>query len=448
MRDLRELDLQVLDRAAVGLVSGIVVHAALPSGIATGEAGLAVRALEPSPGAIAAGTTIVVPGEGSSARTAKPASPVAIPDGNAAWTTIPLTISDGGTVQDLKVQLTQITHPWVSELEVALQAPDGTTVMLADNTGMSGQNFSGTILDDDAEASIQSATTARAPFSGRWRPAQPLSALDGKPLAGTWKLRVRDLGATPDFGTVTSWSLLLPACNIAPVAELMLGPGLRNAGTPITLDASQSSDRDDPIAEYRWDFDGNGTIDEVTSAPLTSHTFGAAGTVETTVTVVDARGESAKRTLTVTVLPRIADTQGETSTSPPVPRTTKPPVAKPPTPKPGRLTVTGLPRSTQCPRPRRVKVRVRATAKGVKLKSITLILGRGTRAKATGKRVTKALSLGRQPSSPHTVKIVARTTGGKVLRYSKRFGDLFRHALSARASAPTGFAGDAALRCT
>ena len=313
----------------------------------------------------------------------------------------------------------------MSELEVALQAPDGTTVMLADNTGMSGQNFSGTILDDDAEASIQSATTARAPFSGRWRPAQPLSALDGKPLAGTWKLRVRDLGATPDFGTVTSWSLLLPACNIAPVAELMLGPGLRNAGTPITLDASQSSDRDDPIAEYRWDFDGNGTIDEVTSAPLTSHTFGAAGTVETTVTVVDARGESAKRTLTVTVLPRIADTQGETSTSPPVPRTTKPPVAKPPTPKPGRLTVTGLPRSTQCPRPRRVKVRVRATAKGVKLKSITLILGRGTRAKATGKRVTKALSLGRQPSSPHTVKIVARTTGGKVLRYSKRFGTCF-----------------------
>ena len=37
--------------------------------------------------------------------------PVAIPDGNAAWTTIPLTISDGGTVQDLKVQLTQITIP-------------------------------------------------------------------------------------------------------------------------------------------------------------------------------------------------------------------------------------------------------------------------------------------------------------------------------------------------
>ena len=213
-----------------------------------------------------------MPGEGSSARIAKPASPVAIPDGNAAWTTIPLTISGSGTAQDLKVQLNQITHPWVSELEIALEAPDGTTVMLADNTGASGKNFSGTILDDNAGVSIQSATTARAPFSGRWRPTQPLSALNGKPLAGTWKLRVRDLGATLDHGTVTAWSLLLPACNIAPVAELMLGPGLRNAGTPITLDASRSTDRDDGIIEYRWDFDGDGIIDEVTSGPTTSHT--------------------------------------------------------------------------------------------------------------------------------------------------------------------------------
>ena len=56
--------------------------------------------------------------------------------------------------------------------------------MLADNTGVSGQNFTGTILDDDADVPIQSATTAGAPFSGRWKPAQPLSALDGKPLAG------------------------------------------------------------------------------------------------------------------------------------------------------------------------------------------------------------------------------------------------------------------------
>ena len=160
----------------------------------------------------------------------------------------------------------------MSELEVALQAPDGTTVMLADNTGMSGQNFSGTILDDDAEGvdpvgddgprPVQRALAARTAALGPRRQAAGghLEAARAGPRRG------------PDYGTVTSWSLLLPACNIAPVAELMLGPGLRNAGTPITLDASQSSDRDDAIAEYRWDFDGNGTIDEVTRPRSTSHT--------------------------------------------------------------------------------------------------------------------------------------------------------------------------------
>lgn len=342
-----------------------------------------------------------------------------VPDGNAGWTTIPLTISDPGVVDDLDVQLTQINHAWVSDLEVALESPDGTIVMLADNTGAGGQNFTGTILDDDADVPIQSATTAGAPFTGRWKPAQPLSAFVGKTLAGTWKLRVRDLAA-PDTGTVTSWALLLPACNIAPQASIKLVPGLLNAGTPITLDASGSSDRDDAIAEYRWDYDGNGTIDEVTSGPLASHTFGSEGTVDPTVTVVDARGETASRSLTLTVLPRIADTEGTKTGSPPPPPTKKP---VPPVTKPAakRLTVKGLPRAAACPRPAVVKIRVSAP-KGTKLKSISLFLGKGLRGKLSGKRVTRTLRLGRQPSSPHTVKIVARTTRGETLRYSKRYG--------------------------
>ena len=110
-----------------------------------------------------------------------------------------------------------------ADLEIGLQAPDGTTVMLADNAGGSGRDFTGTILDDEASVSIASATAANAPFTGRWRPAQPLSAFDGKPIAGTWHLRVRDV-ATPDPGIVHSFSLLLPECNIAPKAALSASP--------------------------------------------------------------------------------------------------------------------------------------------------------------------------------------------------------------------------------
>jgi len=43
--------------------------------------------------------------------------------------------------------------------------------------------------------------TGVAPFVGAFRPDQPLSALNGKPSAGTWKLRITD-AAAPDTGTV------------------------------------------------------------------------------------------------------------------------------------------------------------------------------------------------------------------------------------------------------
>jgi hypothetical protein len=63
--------------------------------------------------------------------------------------------------------------------------------------------------------------------------------------------------------------------------------------------------------------------------------------------------------------------------------------------------------------------------KGTKLRSVSLFVGGKLRTKATGKRVSRALTLGRQPSSTHKVKIVARTTRGETLRYEKRFGTCF-----------------------
>ena len=215
----------------------------------------------------------------------------------------------------------------------------------------------------------------------------------------------------------------------------MLGPGLRNAGTPITLDASRLErprrrDRRIPLGLRRQ----RQRSTRSRADPLTSHTFGAAGTVEPTVTVVDARGESATRTLTLTVLPRIADTQGETSTSPPAPRTPKPPVDEAAAAEARALTVTGLPRSAACPRPRRVKVRVRATAKGIKLKSITLMLGSGTRAKATGKRVTQALSLGQAAELAAHREDRRAHDGRQDPALLQALRDLLRLALSARAA--------------
>jgi hypothetical protein len=63
--------------------------------------------------------------------------------------------------------------------------------------------------------------------------------------------------------------------------------------------------------------------------------------------------------------------------------------------------------------------------KGTKLKSITVLIGKGVRTRAKGRRLTRKLALGRQPAKPHTVTVVARTSKGKKLRFTKRYGSCY-----------------------
>jgi subtilisin-like proprotein convertase family protein len=134
-----------------------------------------------------------------------------------------LTVAATDTVLDVDVALS-ITHPADGELVLTLVAPNGTRVLLANQLGSGGQNYTGTIFDDEAATPI---TTGSPPFTGRFRPQQSLSALDGNQANGTWKLEIQDIGAGT-VGTLGSWSLTLTvpsgfvctACNLsAPVLE-------------------------------------------------------------------------------------------------------------------------------------------------------------------------------------------------------------------------------------
>ena len=53
-------------------------------------------------------------------------------------------------------------------------------VDLFSGVGGTGQNFRNTILADDAPISI---ADGQAPFTGRFRPLNPLAAFDGQPFA-------------------------------------------------------------------------------------------------------------------------------------------------------------------------------------------------------------------------------------------------------------------------
>ncbi|MDT7571339.1 MAG: hypothetical protein QOE05_1513, partial [Actinomycetota bacterium] len=56
-----------------------------------------------------------------------------------------------------------------------------------------------------------------------------------------------------------------------------------------------------PNCGYRWDFDGNGSVDQVTNTSSTTNTYASPGTYQTKLTIYDADGDSDSTTRTVTV---------------------------------------------------------------------------------------------------------------------------------------------------
>ena len=131
--------------------------------------------------------------------------PVPFEQGQTQGTTSSfIDITDTRQIIDLNVKF-DITHNFDQDLEISLIGPDNTQVILVNRRGGSGQNFTNTILDDEAPAD-KLISTASAPFTGVFRPDQPLGAFDGKVGAGRWTLVVRDR-ANLNSGFLNSWSL-------------------------------------------------------------------------------------------------------------------------------------------------------------------------------------------------------------------------------------------------
>ena len=134
-------------------------------------------------------------------------TPIPIPDLGQATSTItidPASVTPGEVVSSVTVKV-NISHTFDSDLKIELVAPDGSSVVLANGVGGGGQNFTNTVFDDTATTSIDD-PTAQAPFTGTFRPEEPLAELLGKEADGPWSLCVTDQEAG-DFGTINSWSL-------------------------------------------------------------------------------------------------------------------------------------------------------------------------------------------------------------------------------------------------
>ncbi len=153
-----------------------------------------------------------------------------IPDGDARGVTLPLVVSGfPSNIADLNFRIdgTSCTtspgaptvgadHSWVGDLTFRLTSPSGTTVTIINRpggSGNSGKNFCQTLLDDDAAnaISINNITSTGSPpqgppYTGTFKPSNPLSAFDGENPNGAWTLTVID-GSVGDTGNVRAFSL-------------------------------------------------------------------------------------------------------------------------------------------------------------------------------------------------------------------------------------------------
>ncbi len=139
-----------------------------------------------------------------------------------ADTSSPDTVALPVTVSQLSIMF-DIDDTNDQNLDLALISPNFTFVDLFSGVGGTGQNFRNTILADDAPISI---ADGQAPFTGRFRPLNPLAAFDGQPFNGTWILLLTDNNPS-DVVRLNSWSLSVGSITVASsnVPVMLPGPG-------------------------------------------------------------------------------------------------------------------------------------------------------------------------------------------------------------------------------
>lgn len=145
--------------------------------------------------------------------------PIAIPDDDTTGVTVPFAVTgvgfgarltfsiDGSTcTADEGATTVGIDHTFVEDLVGTLTSPSGQTATLFSRDGDGGNNLCQVVFDDSAAQPFSTVTSDDAPYTGTWRPMDPLSSLLGQPVDGTWTFKVADV-APADVGSVRAVSL-------------------------------------------------------------------------------------------------------------------------------------------------------------------------------------------------------------------------------------------------
>ena len=155
------------------------------------------------------------------------------PDETRGWMTdAVIQVPDDYVISDLDVRLT-FTHENFIDLQIILQSPAGTVVVLNPALNMALLNIGGyaeIVFDDEAQVPIEQ---AGPPFTGRFKPeaGSLLEVFDGRDSFGFWRLRIHD-AFYADTGTLDSFELMITAPEPATAILLLLGAGLMTLSKP------------------------------------------------------------------------------------------------------------------------------------------------------------------------------------------------------------------------
>jgi len=195
-----------------------------------------------------------------------PDAPKAVPDLTTTLATNVISVSAARIVDDVNVSV-RLDHTTVGDLQVALVHPDGTEVLLANHAGANNPNLGTgtcgagevrTVYDDEASTAVASGA---APFAGAFRPTDSLASLRGKPVNGTWKLRLSDQYSN-DFGTLFCWALRV-ASHEQTIACSAFNP--LPVATNVTLSAQMNSPASGTLTA--GDIDGDPLTFQIVAPP-------------------------------------------------------------------------------------------------------------------------------------------------------------------------------------
>jgi Secretion system C-terminal sorting domain/CARDB len=132
---------------------------------------------------------------------------IPIMDNATSWDSVQVTIPGWGFgIYDVNAKIDTVVHTWDADLDFTL-IHGGTSVIIINRVGSSGDNFIGTNLNDSATIPIASGSP---PFTGTYIPSNPLTVFNG--LAnnpnGYWTLRIHD-NAAGDTGVLKAWCVII-----------------------------------------------------------------------------------------------------------------------------------------------------------------------------------------------------------------------------------------------